>query len=97
LHRTDGPAVELADGTQEWWLEGERYDLGEYTIKTANILQKTLDSMDAQQLQQVATVVSRMLKLRGSQDMLPDTSAEPIENKGSLTSTRTQGRFSKFL
>ena len=23
LHRTSGPAIELADGTKEWWLEGE--------------------------------------------------------------------------
>jgi hypothetical protein len=24
LHRTDGPAVEYADGNKEWWLNGER-------------------------------------------------------------------------
>ena len=25
FHRTDGPAVEWADGTREWWLYGVRY------------------------------------------------------------------------
>lgn len=24
-HRTDGPAVEYADGTREWWLRGKRH------------------------------------------------------------------------
>lgn len=23
LHRTDGPAIELADGSREWWLNGQ--------------------------------------------------------------------------
>ena len=25
LHREDGPAVEYADGTREWWLNDERH------------------------------------------------------------------------
>jgi hypothetical protein len=25
LHRTDGPAVIRADGTQEWWVDGHRF------------------------------------------------------------------------
>ena len=25
LHRTDGPAVEKANGTKEWWVNGERH------------------------------------------------------------------------
>jgi hypothetical protein len=25
FHRDDGPAVEYADGTKEWWLDGELY------------------------------------------------------------------------
>ena len=25
LHREDGPAVELVDGTKEWWKNGVRY------------------------------------------------------------------------
>ena len=23
FHRTDGPAIELPDGTKQWWLDGE--------------------------------------------------------------------------
>lgn len=26
LHREDGPAIERADGTREWWLFGRRYE-----------------------------------------------------------------------
>ena len=26
LHRTDGPAVILPDGTKEWWIHGHQYD-----------------------------------------------------------------------
>ena len=26
LHRVDGPAIEYADGTKEWWLNDNHYD-----------------------------------------------------------------------
>lgn len=26
LHREDGPAIEHADSSREWWIDGERYD-----------------------------------------------------------------------
>ena len=26
LHRTDGPAIEWADGTKEWYLFGDQYE-----------------------------------------------------------------------
>jgi len=32
-HRLDGPAVIRADGTQEWWLNGKRYDFDDYCKK----------------------------------------------------------------
>ena len=30
LHRTDGPAIEWADGTKEWWLNGEALTEAEF-------------------------------------------------------------------
>lgn len=41
LHRADGPAVERADGTREWWVKGERHREGggpaiEYTGGTCS-------------------------------------------------------------
>ena len=30
LHRENGPAVEYADGTEEWWLNGNYYDKPDY-------------------------------------------------------------------
>lgn len=30
IHCTDGPAVERADGTHEWWLNGVEYPLTEW-------------------------------------------------------------------
>jgi len=43
LHRTDGPAVEWADGSCFWFLHGIRYSFSEW-IKQANITpeQRTL-------------------------------------------------------
>ena len=29
-HRTDGPAVERADGTKEWWFKGKQISKEEY-------------------------------------------------------------------
>ena len=30
LHRKNGPAIEYADGTEEWWLNGNYYDKPDY-------------------------------------------------------------------
>jgi len=35
-HRTDGPAVEYADGGKTWWLNGERHRLDGPAIEWAN-------------------------------------------------------------
>jgi len=29
LHREDGPAIELPDGTKQWYLNGVKYDANE--------------------------------------------------------------------
>ena len=29
-HREDGPAIEYADGTKEWWINGKQYSIEEY-------------------------------------------------------------------
>ena len=31
-HRLDGPAVELANGSKEWWLNGKEYTEEEYVM-----------------------------------------------------------------
>ena len=36
LHRTDGPAVEYADGSKEWWLDGKKNRLDGPAIDHAN-------------------------------------------------------------
>jgi len=36
LHREDGPAVEEADGTKSWWLNGQRHREGGPAIEWAN-------------------------------------------------------------
>jgi broad-specificity NMP kinase len=33
LHREDGPAFEWADGTKEWWLDGEELTEAEFNAK----------------------------------------------------------------
>ena len=33
LHRTDGPAIERADGYKEWYFKGERISEEEYNSK----------------------------------------------------------------
>ena len=35
LHRTDGPAVEQADGSKEWWLDGGLLTEAEHAKRTA--------------------------------------------------------------
>lgn len=35
-HRTDGPAIELADGGKEWWLNGQRHRIGGPAIEWAD-------------------------------------------------------------
>ena len=35
LHRTDGPAVEWADGSKTWWLHGEPLTEAEHAQRTA--------------------------------------------------------------
>ena len=36
LHRTDGPAVEYADGSREWWVSGQRHRTDGPAIEWAN-------------------------------------------------------------
>lgn len=36
LHRLDGPAVEYADGSKDWWVEGKRHRLDGPAIERAN-------------------------------------------------------------
>ena len=36
LHRLDGPAVERADGTKEWWVDGKRHRLDGPAVEWAN-------------------------------------------------------------
>ena len=36
LHRLDGPAVEYANGTKEWWVEGKRHRLDGPAVEYAN-------------------------------------------------------------
>lgn len=87
LHREDGPAVQFWDGTEEWWLNGERFDLGGFTLKTANFLQEELNSLDTEQLKKVAHTVGKILQLRQRLEASPP-------NKSSSPSDT---RFKKFL
>ncbi len=34
LHREDGPAVEYADGTKQWYLNGEQFTETDFTFET---------------------------------------------------------------
>ena len=36
IHRLDGPAVERADGTKEWWVDGKRHRLDGPAVEYAN-------------------------------------------------------------
>ena len=36
LHREDGPAIEYANGTKEWWLNGKQYTEEEFNRATKN-------------------------------------------------------------
>jgi hypothetical protein len=38
LHREDGPAVENADGTREWWLNGYKVREADYEATRARLL-----------------------------------------------------------
>jgi hypothetical protein len=35
-HRTDGPAIEFADGSKEWWLNGQRHRTDGPAVEWAN-------------------------------------------------------------
>ena len=35
-HRLDGPAIEGADGTESWWINGKRHRLNEPAVEYAN-------------------------------------------------------------
>lgn len=43
LHREDGPAVELADGTKEWWLDGKKVDQLVFWVTTKERMKNLLD------------------------------------------------------
>lgn len=87
LHREDGPAVQFWDGTEEWWLEGEKLELGEFTLNTAKILQQKLDLMGTEQLNKVAGTVGKILQIRQKLE------TDPPNKPSSLSDTR----FKKFL
>jgi hypothetical protein len=36
LHRTDGPAIEWANGTKEWWLNGKRHRIDGPAVEYAD-------------------------------------------------------------
>jgi hypothetical protein len=37
LHRTDGPAVECADGSKYWYLDGVKYTEAEWSKQTQKV------------------------------------------------------------
>jgi uncharacterized protein YxjI len=41
LHREDGPAVEMVDGSKAWWLNGEYFTKKEHALRTRKI--KTIE------------------------------------------------------
>jgi hypothetical protein len=42
LHREDGPAIEWADGTKSWWLNGEYLTEEEFNRRTAKVKELTV-------------------------------------------------------
>ena len=37
-HRVDGPAVEYADGSKEWWIDGVKYTEREFIALTTKVV-----------------------------------------------------------
>lgn len=46
LHRTDGPAIEYANGNKEWWVEGKEYTKEEFLAKTSPPILRRQDCGD---------------------------------------------------
>ena len=45
LHREDGPARECPDGHKEWWLHGDRVTEEEHKLRTAPIIEMTVEEI----------------------------------------------------
>ncbi len=45
IHREDGPAIEYADGSKRWWLNGINYTEEEFIKKTTKVTELTLDEI----------------------------------------------------
>ena len=56
LHREDGPAIELASGRKEWWLNDNRVTEEEHKRRTSKVVEMTMEEISKALGKQVKVV-----------------------------------------
>lgn len=66
LHRTDGPAVEYDDGTEEWWINGfnmSEAEFNEYMSKGSTLLKNVITNRIELNTETIFDIMGKKYKL----------------------------------